>query len=153
MAWDVVATPVETRLPAADFDCEFFLDDVHRVSFVTQTSHILNVDEDRSADVPDSCRHHQGRHPAAEEGHSSTEQRVGQEDEGREQQQSPTPGQFDEVSAKDEKEFTLSQVVKFNFKALYGINALVKKWKNWISHSNVIIKTKNTSLTLKCLIV
>lgn len=117
--------PVETSLSAADFECEFFLDDVHSVSFITQTSHILNVEEGRSADIPNSCCHHQRKHSAAEEGHFSTEQRVSQEDEGREQQQSPTPGQFDEVTVKHKKKFTLRQVVKFLFKTLHGINTLV----------------------------
>lgn len=101
MAWDVVAMPVETSLPAADFEGEFSHDNVHSVSFIARTSHILNVEEGCSADIPNSCCHHQRQHPAAEEGHFPTEQRVSQDDEGREQQQSPTPGQFDEVTAKD----------------------------------------------------
>lgn len=93
--------PVETSLPAADFECEFFLDSVRSVSLVTRTGYILNVDEGLGADIPNSCCHHQRQHPAGEEGHFPTEQGVSQEDEGREQQQSPTPGQFDEVTAKD----------------------------------------------------
>lgn len=117
--------PVETSLPAADFGCEFFLDSVHSVRFITGTSHILNVEEGRSADIPNNCCHHQRQHPTTEEGHFSTEQRVSQEDEGREQQQSPTPGQFDKVTAKDNKKFTIRQVVKFIFKLLHGINTLV----------------------------
>lgn len=102
MARDVVAVPVETSLPAADFQRELFLGDVHRVSFITGASHILNVEEGCCAHVPNGCCHQQRQHPAAEEGHFSAEQGVGQQDEGREQQQRPAPGQFDEVAAKEE---------------------------------------------------
>lgn len=99
MARNVVAMPVETCLPAAAFEPEFFLDNVHSVGFIARTSHILNVEESGGAHIPDGCGHHQRQHAAPEERRVSTEGRVHQEEEGREQQQRPTPGQFDEVSA------------------------------------------------------
>lgn len=110
--------PVKTSLPAADFKCKFFLHNLHSVGFITQTSHILNVEEGCSADIPNSCCHHQRQHPPAKKGHFSTEQRVSQENEWREQQQSPTPGQFDEITAKNKIKFPLRQVVKLILKSI-----------------------------------
>lgn len=104
--------PVETSLPAAGFKCKFFLENVHSVRFVARTSHILDVEEGCNTNVPDGCCHHQRQQPAAEEGHISTEQRVRQEEKGCEQQQSPTPGQFDEVTAGDKKIFRRLPLVK-----------------------------------------
>lgn len=101
MARDVKATPVETSLLAAGFEGELFLENVHSFSFVARTSHILDVEEGRDANVPNGGCHHQSTHPAAQEGHTPAEERVNQEEEGCEQQQRPTPGQFDEIPAGD----------------------------------------------------
>lgn len=103
MARDVKAIPVETSLLAAGFEGEFFLENSHSFSFVARTSHILDADEGRGANVPNPCCNQQGTNPAAEEGHTSAEERVNQEEEGCEQQQGPTPRQFDEIPAGDKK--------------------------------------------------
>lgn len=103
MARDVKAIPVETSLLAAGFEGEFFLENIHSFSFIARTSHILDVDEGRGANIPNGCCNHQSTNPTAEEGRTSAEERVNQEEEGCEQQQGPTPGQFDEITAEDKK--------------------------------------------------
>lgn len=103
MARDVKAIPVEASLPAAGFEGEFFLENIHSFSFIARTSHVLDVDESRGANVPNGRCNHQSTSPAAKEGHTSAEERVKEEEEGCEQQQGPTPGQFDEVPAGDQK--------------------------------------------------
>lgn len=118
MAGDVVAVPVEASLPADAFHGEFLLHHFHRVGFVARTRHVLDVEEGPGADVPNGRCHHQRQQPAAEEGRVSAERRVGQEDEGCEQQQGPTPGQFDEVPAGVSTE----PLVNFIYPALHGEN-------------------------------
>lgn len=103
MARDVKAVPVETSLLAAGFEGEFFLENIHSFSFVARTGHILDVEEGRGANVPNGCCNHQSTNPASEEGNTSAEERVNQEEEGCEQQQGPTPGQLDEITAGDKK--------------------------------------------------
>lgn len=103
MARDVKAVPVETRLLAAGFEGEFFLENIHSFRFVARTGHILDVEEGRGANVPNGRCNHQSTNPASEEGNTSAEERVNQEEEGCEQQQGPTPGQLDEITAGDKK--------------------------------------------------
>lgn len=94
---DVVAMPVEACLPAGDLGCELIHDNIHTVGFKARASQVLNVGEGLSADFPNGCCHHQRQQALSEEEHAPTEGGVGEKDEGRQQQQSPTPGQFDKV--------------------------------------------------------
>lgn len=86
MSRDVVAIPVEAGTPAGDFGGELRLCNVCGRRFKTDTADVLDVEECLSEDVPNSCGHHQGQEPPAEEGHTPAEAGVGKEQEGCQQQ-------------------------------------------------------------------
>lgn len=94
---DVVAMPMEAGLPAGGFRNELWLNNFHRARFITQAGCILDVEEGLCADIPDDCGHYQREQPAAEEGHIPAEGGVGEEEEGSQQKQRPSPGNFDKI--------------------------------------------------------
>lgn len=94
---DVVPTPEQTGPPAGHSARELVGNEQSAV-FITGAADVLDVEEGLCADVPHSCGYHQRREPTAKEGHAPAEGRVGQEDEGRQQQQRPPPRHFDKIS-------------------------------------------------------
>lgn len=97
---DVVAVPVETGLFAAHFGGEALLKKLQSFSFITGAGHVLDVEESLGADVPDDCSHHQREKPPLDEGAAFVEGGVGEQDERSQEEEGPSPGDFDEIPAR-----------------------------------------------------
>lgn len=110
----VVAVPEEAGPPAAGFGHELLVDDIQRVGFVTRTRGVLDVEEGLGEGVPHGCCHGERQQPAAEEGDAPAEGGVGEEEEGSQQEQRPSPRHFDKIPARGKGHISSIAVIEAN---------------------------------------
>ena len=116
---DVVAPPVEAGAPAGHFGGELRVHHLHGGGLKTGAGHVLDVEEGLGAHVPDGRRHRQGQEAPAQEGGAPAEGGVGEEDEGRQQEQRPAPRHFDKIPAGTNQTLVLGSTSKLPTQTSY----------------------------------